>query len=320
MKILVIGGTRFLGKQVVDLLLSEKHVEMTVLSRTDFKNFKGKKIIISEKEDGLKILKGTYFDIVIDFIAYELDSVKLVFTLLEFQKYILISTCWLNKLNESYKMNEIIENVDTEIINTLPIVTKKYLIGKSEIEKYLVNKINQNFFIVRLPILLGEGDHTKRLNFYVDRVRDGKGVLLVNDGQSQCQFVDVKLVARVLANFILTCLLRKGFLFEMLPNYSFSTKQLVSKISANFSSPSKMFSISSDHLKDSFPEYLDEEPFWHEVFFPTTDNNLFKISDINVYDSFDEWLKMEVKRISLEGYARNSKIRNSEIDFIKRYF
>lgn len=321
MKILVLGGTRFLGKLIVNILVGTKDVEVIVLSRRDFKNFKGKEIIISEKEDGLRKINGACFDVVIDFIAYDLNSVKLVYEFLKFRKYILISTCWLNKLNHSCKMNEIIENVDLEILRTLPEITKDYLMGKNEIENFLINEIkNNSFSIIRLPIILGHGDHTKRLNFYIDRVRDGKRLILVNDGRNHCQIADVRLVAQALASYILKCFWYEGFLFEALPNHSVSIKKLVSMISVELNVPLKSISISSERLKELFPEYLEKEPFWHEVFFHPTNDNLFKMFEVNNKQGFDKWLGEEIKRLKSQNYFMNSEIRNLEINFIKKYY
>ena len=97
MKILVIGGTYFLGKAFVDLTSAEH--EITVLNRGNRKNTfdksqKVKEIITDRHALEEKHVKGEDFDIVVDFCGYVPDDIRRVARVLKgkIKQYIFIST------------------------------------------------------------------------------------------------------------------------------------------------------------------------------------------------------------------------------------
>ena len=106
--------------------------EVTVLSRN--KNVtKGAISLIEERESGVKQLNGNHYDLIIDFICYDGKSVNEVFANVSFDSYILISTVWLLKLEETKVHSP----------TDLSLETKRYLHGKKEAEE-VVNKARMN--------------------------------------------------------------------------------------------------------------------------------------------------------------------------------
>ncbi|MDC1280910.1 hypothetical protein N8Z28_01345 [bacterium] len=150
MNILIIGGTRFIGQEIVKSL-SDLNVGLTVFSRSikinnGFNYIKGNRENIKD----IKNIKGT-FDVIIDFISYKGVHTKEIIRIFPNVRYILISTAW--------KMPDDIDIFKNEI---------NYISNKRDAEKIVFKsrKNNHRNMVIRLPIVLGIGDHTKRTNFF----------------------------------------------------------------------------------------------------------------------------------------------------------
>ena len=79
-KILVLGGNRFFGKKLIELLLEENH-EVTILTRGKSGNPFGAKVehLVADRVDSAALadaVKGREFDIVYDNICYASNEAK----------------------------------------------------------------------------------------------------------------------------------------------------------------------------------------------------------------------------------------------------
>ena len=97
MNILVLGGTRFLGMRVMKELTKKEH-QITVVSRRGGTTTYNSSIICAEREIGLKILEGKYYDLVLDFICYKSKDIVDISERIKAGSYVMISTTWLQKL------------------------------------------------------------------------------------------------------------------------------------------------------------------------------------------------------------------------------
>lgn len=150
MSILILGGTRFLGKEVVNSL-NRMALKITVFSRSlnvdsEINHICGDRNNIKD----IKSIKGN-FDVIIDFISYNALHSKQIIQLFPTSRYILISTAWKNI--EPTKYNQI----------KYDYINNKRLAEKFVIKSRTKNKTNT---IIRLPVILGSGDHTNRTNFF----------------------------------------------------------------------------------------------------------------------------------------------------------
>jgi nucleoside-diphosphate-sugar epimerase len=157
LNILIIGGTRFIGQEIVKSL-SNLNVGLTVFSRSiktnnSFNYVKGNRENIKD----IKNIKGT-FDVIIDFISYKGVHTEEIIRIFPNVRYILISTAWKIPDNIDIFKNEI-----------------NYISNKRDAEKIVFKsrKNNHRNMVIRLPIVLGIGDHTKRTNFF----RKGKKIV-----------------------------------------------------------------------------------------------------------------------------------------------
>jgi nucleoside-diphosphate-sugar epimerase len=179
-KVLVIGGTKYLGLEFINLLINQ-NIDLFVASRKEIcvENF----IKIDRKnQDHLnKTFLNNEFDIVIDFINYSgLDSKKLLDSL-KLQKYtpklILISTVYTYMMPLEMQNNSVFdENSFNPLgykfsLNDRPKIT--YSEGKRNMESYSTqNYPIDKLVILRFPIILGANDYTRRTHFYLDKIKN----------------------------------------------------------------------------------------------------------------------------------------------------
>lgn len=172
MKILVIGGTRFLGIHTVNELLAKGH-DVTIATRgkaSDGYGDRVKRIILERtNEESMKTaLSGKRYDVVIDKIAYCSNDIKYVMEAVNCDKYICMSS---TSVYEPKRINTI-ESDFNGISKKLVWCNRKdfpYEEIKRQAECALWQEYSdRNWIAVRYPFAIGKDDYTKRLFFYVE--------------------------------------------------------------------------------------------------------------------------------------------------------
>lgn len=172
MKILVIGGKRYFGVHMVNELISKGH-DVTIATRGKASDTFGDKVnrIFMErtKEDSVReALKETYYDVVIDKIAYCSNDIKYVMDVVNCDKYIYMSS---TSVYDPKHINTVEEDFDG-IGNELIWCDRKafpYEQIKRQAEYALWQQYpDKNWIAVRYPFVIGKDDYTKRLLFYVE--------------------------------------------------------------------------------------------------------------------------------------------------------
>jgi len=187
--VLVIGGTTFFGKAIVEQLLEQGH-QVTVFSRgqqqpsffDQVTHVKGDR----SQADDFAQLGGQSFDAVIDNIAYTAVDVRQALDLFKgnIGRYIFTSSA-ASYYTASMTMPSKEADVDfgfkpPEDEKDSPLWT--YTMGKIEGEQALFDQADVPFTIIRPPVVLGPEDVTLRGYFYFQRLMDGKPLLLSNSG------------------------------------------------------------------------------------------------------------------------------------------
>ena len=172
MKILVIGGTRFFGIPMVNELLSKGH-DITIATRGNNSDSYGDKVnrIILERtnEQSMKnALSNSYYDVVIDKIAYCSNDIKYVMEAVNCDKYIHMSS---TAVYEPKHMNTVESDFDGVSKELVWCDRKDFSYGelKRQAECALWQEYrDRNWIAVRYPFVAGTDDYTKRLAFYVE--------------------------------------------------------------------------------------------------------------------------------------------------------
>lgn len=198
MHILVLGGTSFFGAEIVKMLLEEGH-RASVFTRGNKKpvwwdrvsHIQGDR---TEVEDFQEKMAGKKFDLLIDNIAYQAGDVESAVAILEdkVDRYILTSTAAVYRYVPERTMP--VREGDVDFTWEPPDFDPEdrgwqYAAGKLDAERVLMGQERIPYTIIRPPVVLGPGDPTLRGYFYMQRLLDGKPVMLTNGGVNSFRLV-----------------------------------------------------------------------------------------------------------------------------------
>ncbi len=202
MKILVIGGTRFVGRTLVEEALEQGH-EITLFNRgkTNPELFPQVEKILGDRDTDISMLQGRTWDICIDTCGYVPRVVRKSCKMLgnAVEMYVFIST--INVYSDFSKpgiteespratiADETIEEVKGETYGPLKVLCE--------------NVVSETFLnrsaILRCGLIVGPHDPSDRFTYWPVRVQQGGEVLAPSPPHMQVQFID----ARDLAQFAL---------------------------------------------------------------------------------------------------------------------
>jgi nucleoside-diphosphate-sugar epimerase len=183
---LILGGTQFVGKRLVQLLVNEG-VEVTIATRGLTPDSFGNQVtrLIMNREDAESMdqaFKDKEWDVVFDQTCYSSqeasDSLKALNG--KVKKYIFTS---------SQAVYDFGTNCTEESFNPMefqPVLKSRrdyigyvgYQEAKRAAEAILFQNADFPVTAVRFPIIIGKDDYTNRLNFHVEHVKEGKAMFI----------------------------------------------------------------------------------------------------------------------------------------------
>ena len=185
MNILVLGGTRFFGKKLVELCIENGH-DVTILTRGQSGNPFGtavKQLIVDRDDhDALEnALAHTTWDIVYDNICYSPNEAHTICELLKGKTKKLVFTSTLSTYEVDGKMKKE-EDFDPYHYQILMGDREEFSYGegKRQAEAVLFKEALFPVVAVRFPIVMGEHDYTRRLHFHVERILHDQPISLPN--------------------------------------------------------------------------------------------------------------------------------------------
>jgi 2'-hydroxyisoflavone reductase len=191
LNILMIGGTRYMGKIMVEMLL-ERGDQVTVFSRgvsqpewwDQVSHIQGDR---NDQLDFRSKLGGKSFDAVVDTQAYQKEDVECTVNAIHgnVDRYLLLST-------SSVYLEGMVDfrdhcPYDESVVdwNSLeydyPPGADPYAVGKRHCEKWLDENSTVPYTIIRVPAVMGPDDPTKRMWWWVQRALDGGRLILPTD-------------------------------------------------------------------------------------------------------------------------------------------
>jgi 2'-hydroxyisoflavone reductase len=200
MTLLILGGTAFLGPQIVEAARARGHV-LTLFNRgkTNPGLFPDIEKLHGDRDGDLKSLEGRKWDAVVDTSGYVPRIVTMSASLLapNVKQYVFIST--ISVFGESLKPGA----AEDGPLATMPDessedVMKYYGALKALSEKAAIKAMSGRACVVRPGLIVGPGDTTDRFTYWPVRIAKGGEVLAPGDGSDPVQYVDV----RDLAEFI----------------------------------------------------------------------------------------------------------------------
>ena len=211
-RVLLLGGTGLLGAPAARALRDAGH-DVTVLSRGQRGVPEGVRWIEADRTDSHALsgaLGGERFDLAVDFLAFRGDDVDQALSLpaTRLDRYVLIST------EQVYLVATERRPPSRESDGVLPLMPEPpagtrdhdqwtYGVGKREAEARLRERgagRGGADLVLRLPVVQGAGDPTRRLWAYLERLLDGGPVLLPGGGEHPVRFVWAEDVARAIVS------------------------------------------------------------------------------------------------------------------------
>ena len=185
MKILVLGGTRFFGKKLVEICLQNNH-DVTILTRGQSGNPFGEQVqqITADRNDVqalTKALANTTWDVVYDNICYCPNHAHEMVQLLKNKTKKLVFTSTLATYEaDGHMKTEADFNPYEYEIRMGDINDFTYGEGKRQAEAVFYQEATFPVVAVRFPIVVGEYDYTRRLHFHVERILNELPITLTN--------------------------------------------------------------------------------------------------------------------------------------------
>jgi nucleoside-diphosphate-sugar epimerase len=213
-RVLVVGGTGFLGGHVVQALAAAGH-QVTAMSRGQRPDPPGAEPLRADRRDPASLaraLEGRRFDFTVDFAAYDAADIErlLLIPYAALGRYVMISTgqaCLVTTAPHlPYREEDGEAPLKPEPPPGMPDHREwSYGAGKRRAEGVLLSlKATHGVraVILRLPVMVGEGDSSLRTWAYLERMLDGGPILLPGGGADRVRFLYAGDLGRVVCRLV----------------------------------------------------------------------------------------------------------------------
>ena len=263
MKILVIGGTRFVGRHIVEAALAHGHA-VTILHRgkSGADLFPTSEHLIADRDGDLGLLADRKFDATIDVSAYFPHQVRSLAAALGDRAghYVYVSTVSVydKPLTRGYdesspQLAPASEDVD-EITNDT------YGPLKVTCEQVATELFGDDLTIIRPTYVIGPWDYTRRFTSWVERIAAGGEVLAPGGPNDPTQMID----ARDMGDWIIGLIEShtRGVFHAVSPSSTYTFGELLSDVVVAVGPPGTTLTwVDTDWLLAQGVGY-DEFPLW----------------------------------------------------------
>ncbi len=193
MKILMIGGTRFVGRHIADKALANGHtVTLFTRGETNPDVFPEAEKLTGDRDGKLDALKGRSWDCVIDTCGYFPRVVKQSAELLKDSvgQYIFISSVsvYNEEGKETLPEDSELRTIEDETFEE--ITEESYGALKVLCEKVVIDTYGNKSLIIRPGLIVGPEDYTDRFLYWPRRQKQGGTMLVPNLLNQPVQYID----------------------------------------------------------------------------------------------------------------------------------
>lgn len=180
MKVLIIGGNRFVGLRLGMELDRDKNFDLTVVNRTgQSPHLKRAAIYKGDRRNLALSGVGKDWDVVVDFANFsDVDTQSALDHFGNIGRYIHIST--VSIYDEGPNQKEDRFDPSKWSLSTPVNHDNPYQDGKRRAEAIFAQKAKFPVSMVRFPFMLGPDDYTGRLEFHIDRVVKNQTLFIPN--------------------------------------------------------------------------------------------------------------------------------------------
>jgi 2'-hydroxyisoflavone reductase len=265
MRLLVLGGTLFLGRHIVDSGQARGH-ELTLFNRgrTDPSPIPGVEQIHGDREQDLAPLAGRSWDAVIDTSGYWPRAVRASAELLaeNVDRYVFVSS-----ISAYGRFPELGMDEDAPTAPDPPPdasdVMEHYAELKASCERAVESVLPGRALVIRPGLIVGPLDPTERFTYWVRRLAEGGRVLAPRAPDQPVQLID----ARDLADWTVRMAERgaAGAYNATGPAEILTLGPLLERIAAATAGGSELVWIDEDQLAEAGVGAWDELPVWLDL-------------------------------------------------------
>ena len=318
--LLIIGGTNFIGRNLLNELSKEVEYKITLFNRgiTNPDAFPEITRIIGDRNtDDIAKISQQKWDLVIDLSCYFPDSLERVIEAVgTVERYIFVSTC---SVYDSENLT-ILKNENATLLtcsqeqktDTTPSSYGQRKVACEEILK----ASNLNYLIFRPALVYGEYDYTDRLYYWINQVQKSEKLLLPNGGKSVFSVTYVKDLVRILIES-LTIEMPKEQIFNITTTPEISILKIVNTTCKLLQKQPQRLEVSPAFLsKNKVNQWIDM-PLWLDGNHFTWSNerllNTFKTSLIDFEASIEATISFYKKQNYPKPIYGMSNARKEEL-------
>ncbi|MGB7924979.1 MAG: SDR family oxidoreductase [Pyrinomonadaceae bacterium] len=276
MKLLILGGTVFLGRHMVEAALARGH-EVTLFNRGrhDAGLFPEVEKLRGDRTVEMDALRGRRWDAVIDTSGYVPTFVRASARLLAgaVEHYTFISSQSVyanfdapgtdeNAPVQTLTLERVREAEQIEITNPTIAVNYGEMYGglKALCERAVEEEMGGRALNIRAGLIVGPYDYSDRFTYWVRRIAQGGEVLAPGKPDRPVQIVD----ARDLAEWVvrMTEDRRAGIFNATGPDYSLTMRQMLEDCRSASGSDARFVWVDDQFLKDAEVAGWSELPLW----------------------------------------------------------
>lgn len=266
-KVLILGGTNFIGRRLVEFLIKNSTHQLTLFNRgkTNPSLFPNCRIIIGDRlnTDDLEPLFSQSWDYIIDLSCFFPKSLKVITKNInkDLSKYIFISTCSVydNIHHIGMLRNEkasLLKCNETEERNTsLDTYGKR----KAACEQVLIAS-KLPMVILRPSLVYGPYDHTDRLYYWIKAVQSKQEFILPESGNRLFSVTYVDDLVRCILSSIESPLNHE--IYNCISHPSMSIGHIVNTSSTILHQKTRPISINANFLKNENISQWFDLPLW----------------------------------------------------------
>ncbi|WP_309122595.1 NAD-dependent epimerase/dehydratase family protein [Paenibacillus sp.] len=261
MKILVLGGTRFVGKHMVEAATARGH-EVTLFNRNQRPGvFPDLETLVGDRDGDLKALEGRTWDAVIDTCGYVPRIVKKSLEALASRvgHYTFISTL------DVYDQPDVVgidENHPLAPLTDESIEDVHVAYGplKARCEQEVERAMPGRSLIVRCGLVVGPGDLSDRFTYWPTRIARGGETLAPGNPNAPIQWID----ARDLAEWVVRMIERQaqGVFNATGPEQRVTVGDVLSRSNVALGSPAEFVWVEEPFLLEQGVGFWIEMPLW----------------------------------------------------------
>ncbi len=195
MRILAVGGTRFVGRHVVDTALARGH-DVTVLhrGRTGADLFPPAEHLIADRDGDLSALAGRSFDATVDFCAYVPGQVDSLADALDGRggRHLFVSTVSVYAPPPGPGITESAPLFEPAGADVSEVTDETYGPLKVACEQAAARRYPDGLLVIRPTYVVGPYDYTWRFPYWVQRIAAGGRVVCPGPADAPMQVIDAR--------------------------------------------------------------------------------------------------------------------------------